>query len=41
MIARPNPNRMDCSNRSPVGAFRRSATPNPDERETPSICRDH
>ena len=33
--------RMDCSNHSSVGALRRSPTPNPDEREAPSTCRDH
>ena len=33
--------RMDCSNRSPVGALRRSPTPYPDEREAPSTCIDH
>ena len=32
---------MDCSSCSPVGALRRSPTPDQDEREAPSTCRDH
>ena len=33
--------RMDCSSHSPFGALRRSPTPDPDEWEAPSTCRDH
>ena len=33
--------RMDCSSHSPFGALRRSPTPDPDEWEAPSTCRDY